>query len=85
MKKILTILTVSVLVISCGQGDSKSIEKIIEEGNLQALRAKRTEVVTQQQSIADQLKQLDAAIASLDTVQKLPLVAFEAGFISHCL
>ncbi|SHI85271.1 efflux RND transporter periplasmic adaptor subunit [Aquimarina spongiae] len=74
MKKILTILSASLLIVSCGQDSSKSIDKIIEDGNLQALRAKRTEVVGQQQTIADQLKQLDEAIASLDTVKKLPLV-----------
>ncbi len=74
MKKILTILSTSLLIISCGQNSSKSIEKIIEDGNLQALRAKRTEVVGQQQTIANQLKQIDEAIASLDTIKKLPLV-----------
>ncbi|WP_109301602.1 efflux RND transporter periplasmic adaptor subunit [Aquimarina sp. AU474] len=74
MKKILTILSISLLIISCGQSDSKSIDKIIEDGNLQALRAKRTEIVTQQQEVADQLKQLDEAIADLDTIKKLPLV-----------
>lgn len=61
-------------MISCGQNDTKSIDKIIEGGDLQALRAKRTEVVAEQQSVADKLKQLDAAIASLDSVKKLPLV-----------
>ncbi|AXT61330.1 efflux RND transporter periplasmic adaptor subunit [Aquimarina sp. AD10] len=74
MKKLLTILSILLLMISCGQNDTKSIDKIIEGGDLQALRAKRTEVVAEQQSVADKLKQLDAAIASLDSVKKLPLV-----------
>ncbi len=74
MKKILSILSISLLIISCGQNNTKSINKIIEDGNLQALRAKRTEIVAEQQAIADQLKQLDEAIASLDSVKKLPLV-----------
>ncbi|WP_281987668.1 efflux RND transporter periplasmic adaptor subunit [Aquimarina aggregata] len=74
MKKLLTILSILLLMISCGQNDTKSIDKIIEGGDLQALRAKRTEVVAEQQSVADKLKQLDVAIASLDSVKKLPLV-----------
>ncbi|GAA4276823.1 efflux RND transporter periplasmic adaptor subunit [Aquimarina mytili] len=74
MKKILTILSISLLIISCGQDKTASVEQIIEEANLEALRTKRTEIVTQQQVIADQLKQLDEAIASLDTIKKLPLV-----------
>ncbi len=74
MKKILTVLSITILFASCGQNDAKSIDKIIKDGDLKALRAKRTEVVTEQQTIADKLKQLDEAIASLDTVKKLPLV-----------
>ncbi|PKV49315.1 RND family efflux transporter MFP subunit [Aquimarina sp. MAR_2010_214] len=74
MKKILTILSISLLIISCGQNNAKSIDKIIEDGNLQAIRTKRTEVVAEQQAIADQLKQLDEAIAALDSVKRLPLV-----------
>ncbi|WP_103069827.1 efflux RND transporter periplasmic adaptor subunit [Aquimarina sediminis] len=74
MKKILTILSISLLIISCGQNNNKSIDKIIEEGNLQDLRTKRTEIVAEQQAVANQLKQLDDAIAKLDSVKKLPLV-----------
>lgn len=74
MRKIFIISSALLLAISCGENNKKSIETIIEEGNLTAMRTKRAEVVTQQQAIADQLKQLDNAIASLDTVQKLPLV-----------
>ncbi|MDY8136849.1 efflux RND transporter periplasmic adaptor subunit [Aquimarina sp. 2201CG5-10] len=74
MKKILIILSGSLLIISCGQNKTKSIDTIIEEGNLDALRTKRTEIVAEQQTIADQLSQLDEAIASLDTIKKLPLV-----------
>ena len=74
MRKILIILPTLLFIISCGKSDSKSIEKIIENGNLEALRTKRTEIVTEQQAIADKLKQIDEAIATLDTVKKLPLV-----------
>ncbi|WP_103864035.1 efflux RND transporter periplasmic adaptor subunit [Aquimarina sp. I32.4] len=74
MKKIFIILPISLLIISCGNNNSKSIDKIIEEGNLQALRTKRTEVMAEQQTIANQLKQLDEAIASLGSVKKVPLV-----------
>ncbi|MBQ4818815.1 efflux RND transporter periplasmic adaptor subunit [Aquimarina sp. MMG016] len=74
MKKLLTIVSISILIISCGQDTSKSIDKVIEKGNLTEIRAKRQEIVDKQQEIADQLNTLDKAIASLDTVQKLPLV-----------
>ncbi|GAA0716631.1 efflux RND transporter periplasmic adaptor subunit [Aquimarina litoralis] len=74
MKKILIIFSVSLLLASCGQKDGTSIEKVIEDGDLTAIRAKRSEIVTEQQEIANKLKQLDEAIASLDSIKKLPLV-----------
>ncbi|WP_299312449.1 efflux RND transporter periplasmic adaptor subunit [uncultured Aquimarina sp.] len=74
MKKILIILSVFLLILSCGQEGGKSIEKVIEKGDLTAIRAKRSEVVAEQQAVADKLNQLDAAIASLDTIKKLPLI-----------
>ncbi|MHA7055856.1 efflux RND transporter periplasmic adaptor subunit [Aquimarina sp. M1] len=74
MKKILIILSAFLLIVSCGQEGGKSIEKVIEKGDLTAIRAKRSEIVAEQQAINDKLKQLDEAIASLDTIKKLPLV-----------
>ncbi len=74
MKKIFILLPISLLIISCGENNRKSVDKIIENGNLEALRTKRTEIVAEQLAIANQLKQLDEAIASLDTIKKLPLV-----------
>ncbi|WP_378181407.1 efflux RND transporter periplasmic adaptor subunit [Aquimarina sp. SS2-1] len=74
MKKIHIILSVFLLIISCGQEGGKSIEKVIEKGDLSAIRAKRSEIVAEQQAVANKLKQLDEAIASLDTIKKLPLV-----------
>ncbi|MEW7280903.1 efflux RND transporter periplasmic adaptor subunit [Aquimarina sp. 2201CG1-2-11] len=74
MKKILTILPIALFIISCGQNKTQSIDKVIEQGDLETLRAKRTEIIAEQQTVADQLKQLDQAIAKLDTEKKLPLV-----------
>ncbi len=73
MKKLTISLLLLIVIASCG-GDGKSVEAIIESGSLEAIRAKRAEFVTQQQEINSQLEQIDAAIAKLDTVKKLPLV-----------
>lgn len=74
MKKLVFIFSILLILASCGQKDGKSIEKVIEGGDLTAIRAKRGEIVAEQQEIADKLKQLDEAIASLDNIKKLPLV-----------
>ncbi|MAP55639.1 efflux RND transporter periplasmic adaptor subunit [Altibacter sp.] len=78
MKKLFILLVTTLAITSCG-GDSKSVESIVESGNLEEIRAKRAEIVLQQQEINQQLDEIDAALSRLDTVKKLPLVtAFAA-------
>ncbi|WP_378185785.1 efflux RND transporter periplasmic adaptor subunit [Aquimarina sp. W85] len=74
MKILCTISAFTLLLLSCGDSKNISVEKTIENGNLSEMRAKRAEVVQLQQTINNELQQLDAAIAQKDTVQKLPLV-----------
>jgi len=74
MKNIYSLLLVTLILSSCGGEKKKSIEEIIEGGNLTTIRAKRSEVVASQQAIVAQLSLLDAKIATLDTVKKIPLI-----------
>lgn len=74
MKIIYSLFALSFLLTSCGGGNQKSIDDIISDGNLQSIRAKRTEIVNEREIAVDKIKQLDSAIALLDTVKKLPLV-----------
>ena len=55
MKNILLLITLAILTISCG-GDSKSIESIIESKDLNKIREKRNELVTEQNILANKLK-----------------------------
>jgi len=75
---IILLLTVLVL-ISCGGGGDKSVESIIESGDIVALQQKKDELTTQQQEIHDQLKQLDEKINELNPEKNIPLItAFTA-------
>lgn len=74
MKHILSILMAALLLASCGSDNKKSIEDIIADGDLTTIREKRSEIVAQQQLIADQIKQLDDKIAILDTTKRIPLI-----------
>ncbi len=74
MKKIYSILIATIILSSCGGNDQQSVETIISEGNLETIRTKRTEIVAQQQEIAEQLRLLDDKIAELDPTQKIPLI-----------
>ena len=76
MKYIYITLISAFVLTSCSQEkqQSKSIDKVIESNDLGKIRLKRTEIVAQQQVIAEQLKQLDNKISVLDTTKKVPLI-----------
>ena len=75
MKKIMLSLIAVFVLASCG-GDkaNKSVDDLISEGNLEAIRAKRTEVKTKQTEIQIELKMLDDAIKDLDKSDNSALV-----------
>ncbi len=73
MKIICTTLAIIVLT-ACGGSNTTSIESVIETGNIEAIRAKHTEISKQHKALEQDLKALDSAIALLDDTAKLPLV-----------
>jgi len=73
MKKLPILLIAVLSLYSCG-GEDQSVAEIISEKNLEAIRAKKNEITTQQKLIDAQLKSLDSAIAILGNEEKLPLV-----------
>jgi len=74
MKKIYSILLLSILLASCGEQKKNSVEKILESDNLETIRKKRGELVNEQDAINEKIKLLDEKIATLDTVQHVPLI-----------
>lgn len=75
MKNTITIIFILALTLySCGGSGNKSLDEIIADENLTEIRAKKSAVLQEQQSIIDQLKQLDEAIGRLDKVKKIPLI-----------
>jgi membrane fusion protein, multidrug efflux system len=74
MKKIYLILVTSLVLISCGGDSKKSTTSVIEKGTLEEMRAKRTELVAQAESLRKELELLDVAIGKKDTNEKLTLI-----------
>ncbi len=75
MKKLLTILLATFLLVSCGgEGEKVAVEDVIEQGDLAAIRAKRKEIMGDYSEMQNKIKQLNEAIAKLDTLKKLPLI-----------
>jgi len=74
MKNILTLITITFILTSCGSGDNKSVEDVIDSRNLESIRIKKTELVSQQNLIKQEIKKLDILIAELDDNAKIPLI-----------
>ncbi len=73
MKKI-SILVLSLFTLySCGNSD-KSVQEVIESGDLSEIRAKKAELSTRQSELSSQIADLDAAIHQLDENRQFTLV-----------
>ncbi len=74
MKKILYVIPATLLFLGCDGGAPNSVEDLIAQGDLEAIRAKKNEISERQKVLDSELKQLDSVIASFDGNVNLPLV-----------
>ncbi len=74
MKKILYTTTVALLLMACGSEQGQSVEDLIAQGDLEALRAKKSDISEQQKVLVLDAIKLDSVIAFLDNNEKFPLV-----------
>ena len=67
------------MLASCGgDGAKKSVDDLIAEENLEAIRMKRSEVKANEAAIQEDLRKLDEAIKKLDTTDNSSLVTTRA-------
>ena len=74
MKQLSLILITTLILVSCSGNKKNSIESILETGDLKTLREKRGALVSEQQSLNDQIKLLDDKIKTMDTIKNAPLI-----------
>ena len=74
MKNILPLLMITFLFASCGSGNKQSVDDVIESNNLESIREKKSEMVSEQNLIKQEIKKLDIVIAQLDEGKKTPLI-----------
>ncbi|MFV0566559.1 MAG: efflux RND transporter periplasmic adaptor subunit [Flavobacteriaceae bacterium] len=75
MKHLYTLTLTALILTACGGEEKKnSVENVLESNNLETIKAKRAELVAQQDLIHSELVQLDEAISKLDTLKKVPLI-----------
>ncbi len=74
MKKIIPLIISLLVLAACGSKSEGSVESIIASSDLKAIRAKKAEVIAEQNRIKQQIQLLDEAIAKLDENTKIPLI-----------
>jgi RND family efflux transporter MFP subunit len=74
MKNTLLLILISFLITSCGNGTVKSVETLIAEGNLEAIKLKKQEISEKQKILNSELRLLDSVINVKDSDSKLALV-----------
>lgn len=74
MKKAIILINAAILLFACGGNKEQSVEEIIASGNLEEIRAKRTEVEALKTTYAEQIEMLDGKISELDTNKKIPSI-----------
>ncbi len=74
MNKITLILIISFVLAACQGGSDKSVESLVAERNIEAMKSKKEEIAAQQKILNDEMKLLDSAINSMDTNAKILLV-----------
>lgn len=74
MKNIFPLFILTFLLASCGNSDKHSVDDVIASQNLKSIRAKKTELVSEQNLIKEKIKKLDIVIAELDAGKKIPLI-----------
>ena len=74
MKNILPLFILTLILASCGSGEKQSVDNVIESQNIESIRAKKAELVSEQNLIKQDIKKLDIAISELDAGKKIPLI-----------
>lgn len=70
------LLVLVFLLSACGE-QTQSVEDVIAGGDLEQIRALRSEIKADEMELIDKLEALDAKIDELDTTEKLPLITVE--------
>ena len=74
MRKIYTLLALSILYVSCGDKKGASLEEIIATNDVVQIKSKKATLEAKEQALSDQIKMLNAKLDALDTNKRVPLI-----------
>lgn len=75
MRSILKLIVLSLIIISCGGNKNESVDSLIAEGNIEALKEKRSALNEEQRTTAMQVKKIDSVLELKSGNKNLPLVS----------
>ncbi len=75
MKNSLYLALITLVLAACGGSNQGSLDNLIAEGDLDALRTKKKEISDQQKALVKDIATLDSVIALKSGVERLPLVS----------
>ncbi|SDS46228.1 efflux RND transporter periplasmic adaptor subunit [Gramella sp. MAR_2010_147] len=74
MKKLILIIGLPLILISCGEAKKDSTEAILESNDVEKIQQKRDELTSQQVELEAEIKQLDAKLKEINPERNIPLV-----------
>tara|TARA_B110000240_G_scaffold190525_1_gene231819 strand:+ start:3158 stop:4330 length:1173 start_codon:yes stop_codon:yes gene_type:complete len=74
MKYIYLLITVTLLLASCGNKKEVSVDAILATNDIKQIKSKKTEITTKQQTLSVELKKLNDKIDALDVNKNMPLI-----------
>jgi len=75
MKNSLYLALITLVLTACGGSNQGSLDNLIAEGDLDALRTKKKEISDQQKALVKDIATLDSVIALKSGIERLPLVS----------
>ena len=73
IKKIL-LISITLILISCGNENKKTVQQLLDDGNLAELQNRRSSLIIQKGEINNELDEVTKAVNVLDTAQSFVLV-----------
>ncbi|MFT4644719.1 MAG: RND family efflux transporter MFP subunit [Paraglaciecola sp.] len=74
MKYIYLLITVTLLLASCGNKKEVSVDAILATNDIKQIKSKKIEITTKQQTLSAELKKLNDKIDALDVNKNTPLI-----------
>lgn len=74
MQKLITILIIAILFVSCSKEKKQTVDDVISGQNLVEIRKKKETIVIKLKEYKAKVKKLEDAISQLDSVKKIPLI-----------